>query len=150
MGLLESSSASVQIIQILMKDKGKCLDLPAFHFVRLGGLLFSRSEEGAPAVGSRNKILVSPGEAFGPTAFLGLLTTSPSLLNETPMPTVSCEWELNPAVPRRHQDKCQLDLSFPIISSAPGQLNLEVLVGIWPRILSTFPPVINANKMFYF
>ena len=57
MGLLESSSASVQIIQILMKDKGKCLDLPAFHFVRLGGLLSSRSEEGAPAVGSRNKIL---------------------------------------------------------------------------------------------
>ena len=102
-----------------MKDKEKCLDLPAFHFVRLGVCCLPRV---------RKELQL--WEAFGPTAFLGLLTTSPALLNETPMPTVSCEWELNPAVPRRHQDRCQLDLSFPIIISAPGQLNLEVLVGI--------------------
>ena len=113
-----------------MKDKEKCLDLPAFHFVRLGVCCLPRVRKELQLWAAEIRYFVSPGEAFGPTAFLDLLTTSPALLNETPMPTVSCEWELNPAVPRRHQDRCQLDLSFPIIISAPGQLNLEVLVGI--------------------
>lgn len=65
MGFSESSESSLfQIIQILIKEKGKCLDLPTFHFVRVETFLPDRGREGAPVVGGRDKMLHLPREEF--------------------------------------------------------------------------------------